>query len=428
MLGAVVEVALDAPARGVAGLDEAFTRCAQLFARLRVGDRLRCELRERAEPRLRTRRQRRGAGARGSDDTPLASGDVDRCHGGGAGADFRLERLVGAQLGLVGAHRSPVAQDPACEGRGFEVEGAPDRYRGRSRGAPAGDDLPAVAVGPDQARHVGLQQGAGLGHDAVEHFLLRRPGGHEDRDAAERRLLLGERPVGALAIAKHALRAPALELRGRPRGEDPQRGQLLLVGPQRRRRKHAEMAQVLAIGSSQRDRQVAVEPQPGHHLVVGEALEYALGEGHQARGPNVRAGRTGEAVLGRRREPVPLPARKQPRPLGILRYERSDESHLRREGLRDSLDESLEEPFSDRAGRFLRDEPQQILAARSAGLRSVRGPCLAHCRRRYPWTRLRRKTIARDMGSVAPSSDRPGESCERRTTRAQTTANGYGRV
>ena len=52
LLRAVVEVALEAPALRVAGLDDARTRREQLLARLGVRQRGRDEARERTDPRL----------------------------------------------------------------------------------------------------------------------------------------------------------------------------------------------------------------------------------------------------------------------------------------------------------------------------------------------------------------------------------------
>ena len=58
LLGAVVQVALDAPPRRVGRLHDADAGLGQLAPRLGVGDRLADQLRERAQPQLRARRER----------------------------------------------------------------------------------------------------------------------------------------------------------------------------------------------------------------------------------------------------------------------------------------------------------------------------------------------------------------------------------
>ena len=85
LLGAVVEVALEAPALLVARLDDAGARGDQVRARLRAGDGERDELAERAEPVLGVRGQR--VLARDRDRAPERARDDDRRGGGGAVAD-----------------------------------------------------------------------------------------------------------------------------------------------------------------------------------------------------------------------------------------------------------------------------------------------------------------------------------------------------
>ena len=60
LLGAVVKVALQATALGVAGLDDARARSRELLARLGVGQRLGGQLGEARDPLLRPRRERLG--------------------------------------------------------------------------------------------------------------------------------------------------------------------------------------------------------------------------------------------------------------------------------------------------------------------------------------------------------------------------------
>ena len=82
LLGAVVEVALDALALGVADLDEARPRGGEPVARVGVGERLRDELGEVEQPPLRVLGQPGRLPGRGGERAPQPAADVDgRGHG-----------------------------------------------------------------------------------------------------------------------------------------------------------------------------------------------------------------------------------------------------------------------------------------------------------------------------------------------------------
>ena len=77
LLGAVVEVALEAPAGGVAGLDDARARGGQLVARVGARERERDELGEALEALLGVRGERLLALGRGDQQAPHAARDDD---------------------------------------------------------------------------------------------------------------------------------------------------------------------------------------------------------------------------------------------------------------------------------------------------------------------------------------------------------------
>ena len=72
-----MQIALDPPARLVGGLDDPRARLVELDPRVDVGDRLRDELGESSQARLRVTRERRTAGP-GSDGAPELPVDEDR--------------------------------------------------------------------------------------------------------------------------------------------------------------------------------------------------------------------------------------------------------------------------------------------------------------------------------------------------------------
>ncbi len=197
LLGAVVQVALDAAALGVAGLDDAQPRGGELVARLRARDGQRDQLGERLQAVLRPRRQRLGLAQPGDQRPPRGSGHADR-HG-----DARPEPVLAhpdrerAVEALVvdpgGRTRAPhgagrplgqlerVAEDEVVVGR---AELADDRARGR------------VLVPQEQHREQ-AEQAAHLLGDRLEH-LLRSGVARGDRGHPPQRRLLGGEPAELL--------------------------------------------------------------------------------------------------------------------------------------------------------------------------------------------------------------------------------------
>ena len=90
LLGAVVQVPLDPPARLVGGLDDPAPRCRELGGALGVRDRGRDQLGELRDARLRVRMDGFRALEGGDDDAPDTAGDDDR--GGDRGARAQLAR------------------------------------------------------------------------------------------------------------------------------------------------------------------------------------------------------------------------------------------------------------------------------------------------------------------------------------------------
>ena len=92
LLGAVVEVALDPPASVIGGFDDPGARLLELDPRVDVGDRLRDQLGERAEARLRIGGEQVGRPAR-RERTPQLAVHEDRR--GGGRADAALSQFPG---------------------------------------------------------------------------------------------------------------------------------------------------------------------------------------------------------------------------------------------------------------------------------------------------------------------------------------------
>ena len=109
LLRAVVQVALQPPALGVAGLDDARAGGGELLVRLGVGDRLRDQLGEVAEAPLGALGERRGRAGPGGERPPQAAADEDR----------RRDRaaVAGAPAASRRASRSPGRTPPARECR-----------------------------------------------------------------------------------------------------------------------------------------------------------------------------------------------------------------------------------------------------------------------------------------------------------------------
>ena len=125
---------------------------------------------------------------------------------------------------LVALHalRLAAAQDLRDDGVAVEIERARDGKARLAVLAPAADDRRrAVAVVAHEARARHAQQPRDLLGHLLEHAARRRSAGHERGHSAQRRLLVGERALGRLALRQRRRRTRAL---GGDRGEH-QRGE-----------------------------------------------------------------------------------------------------------------------------------------------------------------------------------------------------------
>jgi hypothetical protein len=202
LLGAVVKVALDALALGVADLDEARPRGGEPVARVGVGERLRDELGEVEQPPLRVLRQPLGLPGRGGERAPETAADADRSRHGRA----EPER---AQPVRQRAARALVALDPLGPAAAEHArdDGVAVHRKRRSGGdalgpglREGGDDHGEVvrAVAHEaHARHA--EEPPDLLGDATEQRARGGLARHQRRDPPQRRLLGGERPGRPLA-------------------------------------------------------------------------------------------------------------------------------------------------------------------------------------------------------------------------------------
>ena len=142
LLRAVVQVALEPPALGVAGLDDARARGGQLLVGVGVRERLRDQLGEVAQSLLDALRQRLvGPRARGQRaPQPPADGDRRGHRRAVAGALQRLGEVPARVLVAVHALRAAAAQHLRDDGVAVEVERAAEREAERAVVAPAADD------------------------------------------------------------------------------------------------------------------------------------------------------------------------------------------------------------------------------------------------------------------------------------------------
>ena len=199
LLGAVVQVALQPAALGVAGLDDARAGGGELVVRVGVRERLRDEVGEVAEALLGALRQRSLVEGRGDERAPQALRELDRR---GHARAIAVRAQVGGDVarvadGLVGIrHAARLARAVHLDERGVlgaELDRRPDREEQPPGLAPAAHDADPAGVVVAHERRRGHAQGArGLAHDLAEDARGVGLGDDERRDAAEGRLLLRE--------------------------------------------------------------------------------------------------------------------------------------------------------------------------------------------------------------------------------------------
>ena len=213
LLGAVVQVALEPLALGVADLHQARPRGGQLLVRVGVGERLGDEVREVAQPLLDVLGKRLvGAGRRGQ-HAPQPPADVDRRGDGAAvaGARERRGELTGRLVVAVHARGVARADDPREHRVAVDVELRADREARLSVLAPRADD--GGRAHPVVLHHVGAGQAEQaphlLGH-LLEHPAGPRVARHERGDPAQRGLLVGQLVLGRLGRRQRPGRAGAL--------------------------------------------------------------------------------------------------------------------------------------------------------------------------------------------------------------------------
>jgi hypothetical protein len=205
LLGTVVEVALEAPALGVAGHHHARPRGRELLVRLGVRERHGHELRERRDPVLVPRRERVRVHARDHHRAPQLPVEHDRRTDPGPDAELlqatgelaRQPRVVVDALRLPAAvdlrrQRLPVEHEPRADGNTRDPRLVPptDHIRG------------AVVAVADHVRRLRPEQATDLRGHGREH--ARRVAGARDerRDPPQGRLLveqgLHRRAVGGI--------------------------------------------------------------------------------------------------------------------------------------------------------------------------------------------------------------------------------------
>ena len=176
LLRAVVQVALEPPALGVAGLDDARARRGQLLVGVGVRERLRDQLGEVAQALLDAVRERVGRpGPRGERaPEPPADGDRGRHRGAVAGA-LQLLGERPARVRVLRPLRAAAAQHLRDDGVAVEVDRARDREPQPAVVAPAAHDRRrAGALVAHDARPGHAQQQRDLLGHLLEHAARRR--------------------------------------------------------------------------------------------------------------------------------------------------------------------------------------------------------------------------------------------------------------
>ena len=211
LLRAVVQVALQPAPLCVAGGDDPRPRGRQLLARLRVRERLRHELRERADAVL-VAGCERILHRRDDDRAPELAADDDR--GPHAGPEAELVQPLGERARhhgvVVDALRPAAPVDLGRERLAVEPHPRADLDLRDARRAPAADHVgrPVVAVA-DHVRGLRPEEPPDLLGDGREHAPGIARARHEGRHAPQRLLLLQQhRRVGAAVPGPHAGHCP----------------------------------------------------------------------------------------------------------------------------------------------------------------------------------------------------------------------------
>jgi hypothetical protein len=201
LLGAVVEVALEAAALLEPRLQDPQARGVELLARLGALEAERDELGEVAEAPLGVGPERVGASRGDEDEAPGLRPDDDRRR------DRRPEavaphhlRGAAAHVGVVvDASRAARARDDRGQAvAALERDGRPDLEPARAVGlVPAPDGDREAAVVADRRRRARAEEAAGLLGDGAEDRGRLGARGDERRDPAQRGLLLGGRRIRA---------------------------------------------------------------------------------------------------------------------------------------------------------------------------------------------------------------------------------------
>ena len=226
LLRAVVEVALEPAALGVAGLDDARARGGQFAARLGVGERQRDELREVRDPLLRALRERRLPHRRDDHRSPQPPAEHDRRAHRRAQPELaqQLGHRAGDALVAVDPLRPAAVVDHRSQRRTSHRPAGSDRHVACLARAPAaGNGHRAVGLVPDHVRRVRPEQaGDLLAHDREDGRLVGLAGDGR-RDAPQRGLLLQDRAqrlLGALALGDVAQVAGEQRVSGQLRARD----------------------------------------------------------------------------------------------------------------------------------------------------------------------------------------------------------------
>ncbi len=278
LLGAVVEVALQTAALGVAGLHDARPGACELVVGVRVGQGLRHELGEVLQAPLRAADQVLGLGGRGHQHAPQPGADGDRS--GHRGPVAEAAQALGERsrrvVVVVDALRMAAAVDAGDDRVPVEVDRGAQRQARHAGVAPAADHRGAAVVLVAQDGGAGSVEQAGhLLGDPLEHRARRGLAGDERGDAAQGGLLVGQGPRRQLAGHQALLGLARLgdvahrrdDALGSADGvEDGRRAD---PDPGRRavRSRHASRERGLHIARAQR--LVAQQATTGHRPIVG---------------------------------------------------------------------------------------------------------------------------------------------------------------